>query len=455
MRTLVQRYEPRGVARTLLGCRDPEVLLSGPAGTGKSLAALHKMYRCALKYPGMRGLIVRQTAVSLGSSALVTWRQKVAKEALDAGIVRWYGGSQQRPPAYLFSNGSEINVGGMDKPTKIMSTEYDLSYVQEGIELVVDGWEAIKTRLRNGVMPYQQLIADTNPGSDLHWLNQRCQAGLCTMLHSRHVDNPAYMNADGTYTAAGEAYIGGILEKLTGVRRARLYEGKWVSSEGLVYEGFDPAIHVVDPFEVPDAWPRAWVIDFGYANPTCVQWWAKDPDGCWVMYREIYHTRMTVEEHCATIAALVMHQPEQGADGVWRGAWREPRPATVVCDPASADGRAVIQAKLGLSTVAADKAIDTGIVTAQAWLAARPEPGKRPRLSFMRDALVERDKMLVERVLPTRTVEEFPDYIWDTGNGVRRGERPVKKNDHGMDCTRYLCAYADQAGPVRVRFFNM
>ena len=37
--------------------------------------------------------------------------------------------------AYHYPNGSEVVVGGLDKPSKVMSTEYDLVYVQEAIEL--------------------------------------------------------------------------------------------------------------------------------------------------------------------------------------------------------------------------------------------------------------------------------------------------------------------------------
>ena len=59
--------------------RGPEVLLSGPAGTGKSRAALHTMM---LANPGARGLIIRKTLASLGSMGLVTWREKVAANRL-------------------------------------------------------------------------------------------------------------------------------------------------------------------------------------------------------------------------------------------------------------------------------------------------------------------------------------------------------------------------------------
>ena len=44
-----------------------------------------------------------------------------------------------------------------------MSTECDMISRQEATELELADWLALTTRLRNGVMPYQQLIADCNP----------------------------------------------------------------------------------------------------------------------------------------------------------------------------------------------------------------------------------------------------------------------------------------------------
>jgi len=48
------RYAPRGAAKAIFSDRSPELLVAGPAGTGKSRAALEKLAACALKYPRMR-----------------------------------------------------------------------------------------------------------------------------------------------------------------------------------------------------------------------------------------------------------------------------------------------------------------------------------------------------------------------------------------------------------------
>lgn len=431
--TLIHRYAPRGACRSVLTDRRGEVLLSGPAGTGKSRACLEKLNLCALKYPGMRGLIVRKTAVSMTNTALVTWREKVVPEGIQTGLLKWYGGSQQEAAGYHYDNGSVINVGGMDNPTKIMSSEYDMVYVQEAIELTENDWETITIRLRNGVMPYQQLIADTNPHRHEHWLNQRCTNGQTVMLHSVHEDNPLYVNTDGTYTQAGLDYIVGKLDKLTGVRKARLRDGKWVSAEGIVYESYDPVIHLKDRFVIPESWSRYWTVDFGFTNPFVLQCWAEDPDGRLFLYREIYHTQRLVEDHARDILNIV--QPEgPGTD------WIEPKPKAIICDH-DAEDRATLERHLRMSTSSAQKTVSDGIQCVQARL--RVLADHSPRIYLVRDAVVRRDQELAEKAKPTSTIEEIVGYVWDTKEGKAPKEQPVKEDDHGMDAMRYMVAHRD------------
>ncbi|MFC5834643.1 phage terminase large subunit [Nonomuraea insulae] len=393
----------------------------------------------ALLNPGMRGLIVRKTAVSLGSTGLVTYREHVAKESLVAGDVVWYGGSPQEAAAYRYTNGSTLVVGGMDKATKIMSSEYDIVYVQEAIELTEDDWEAITTRLRNGKVSFQQLMGDTNPSMPTHWLKARCDRGDTVMLDCRHEDNPVLFDDGGQLTPIGTDYIGK-LDKLTGVRHARLRKGLWVAAEGLIYEDYDPAIHLVDRFSIPDEWTRWWAVDFGYTNPFVMQCWAEDPDGRLYLYRELYASRRTVDQHAADILKRVTRRD---------GQWSEPRPRAIICDH-DAEGRAVLERELGMSTVAANKKVTEGIQAVQARL--RQAGDGKPRLFILRDSLVRRDAELVKAKKPTCTSEEAVGYVWDQAPGKPPKETPVKENDHGMDALRYLVAERDLGARPRVRW---
>ena len=53
----VHAFSMQGSAVTMWRDKGPEVLLSGPAGTGKSRVCLEKMHALMLKYPRSRGLI--------------------------------------------------------------------------------------------------------------------------------------------------------------------------------------------------------------------------------------------------------------------------------------------------------------------------------------------------------------------------------------------------------------
>ena len=403
-------FEPRGGNREVFSHKEPEILLSGPSGTGKSRAALEKLHLCCAKYPGMRGLMLRKTRASLTESAMSTMNEKVLHE-LDG--VDFHSTNQE----YRYPNGSVIVVGGLDKTTRIMSSEYDLAYVQEAIELTEHEWEVLTTRLRNGVMPYQQIIGDCTPDAPNHWLKKRCDAGKTVMLETRHEDNPVLWNrAEQTWTETGARYMGKLAD-LTGVRLLRFYKGIWAAAEGMIYDGWDRAIHLVDHFEIPWEWPRYWAVDFGFTNPFVCQFWATDPDGRLYRYKEIYRTQRLVEDHARHIRDLTQS---------------EPRPIAIVCDH-DAEDRATLERHLALPTVGVKKAVSPGLQAVAARL-KRAKDGK-PRLFFLRDALVERDPILMERKVPICTEEEIESYVW-MHEGTK--EQPVKKDDHGMDSTRYL-----------------
>ncbi len=354
---------------------------------------------------------------------------------------------------WKYSNGSVIVVGGLDKPVKIMSTEYDVIYVQEATELTLDDWESCTSRLRSGVLSFQQLLADCNPDRPTHWLKIRCDEGKTRMLESRHWENPVYYNDDRTPTPAGLAYVEGKLKNLSGVRRARLYEGKWVSAEGMIYDEFDTTIHWIKRFDIPESWDRWWAVDFGFNHPFVWQAWAEDPDGRLYLYRELQMTNRLVEKHAAVILKAVTEvvgETTAGKDAsgddvlkdIATGAreWTEPQPRGIVCDH-DAEGRGTLELHLGMSTTPAHKAVTEGIQAVQARL-KDPGDGKR-RLYVLQDSLIERDEVLADAKAPTCLIEEIPGYVWDTSNGKKLKEQPLKEQDDGCDTMRYVVAERD------------
>lgn len=413
-----QFYQPIGSHLVAIQDRHPEVLLAGPAGTGKTRLCLEKVNGCATKYAGFKGLIVRKTRDSITNSAGVIWEQRVVPPGRPEG--RLHHGTQR----YRYRNGSFVAIGGLDKSSKVMSSEYDLIYVPEATELTESDWEHLTTRLRAGVMPYAQLLADCNPGPPTHWLKMRCErpsesdpsTTVCRMHKSTHADNPILT----------PEYLSK-LRNLTGVRLKRLYYGLWVAAEGQIYEewGSHRELYQVNRFVPPRSWRRIWVVDFGYTNPFVWQEWALDPDDR--MYRtwEIYRTRTLVEDHAR---AILRHQE----------AHHLPDPEAIVCDH-DAEDRATLERHLGMATIPARKNVSAGIQAVSARMRVRRDG--RPRLFLMRDAHVPGsiDYSLVDDAKPMRTEDELDGYVWDP----KRPDQPLKENDHGVDAARYAVAYAD------------
>lgn len=438
-KTLTHEYTPRGAALQFMTDKSKEVLLSGSAGTGKSRVMLEKLLLVMLAKPGTQCLLLRKTAVALTSTTLVTWRKQVATEAIKGGLCRWYGGSSEEASGYRFANGSKLLVGGMDNPDKVMSSEYDIIGIDEATELTLEDWEKALSRLRNGNLSYHQIVGACNPNSPKHWLKQRCDMGSTKMIVSMHEDNPRYFDDTGTLTPEGVDYMD-ILDRLTGVRYLRLRKGQWCAAEGLVYEGWNEGIHLIDSFEIPHDWPRIWGVDFGFVNPTVLGCWARDPDGRLILYREIVRTGVLVED----FARLVLKQVAK-ADG----SWKEPRPQRIICDH-DAEGRAVLEKHLGLPTTAAHKSIVEGVQAVAARLQVQGD-GK-PRLLVMRGALVGRDSALDEQKKPQGLAEEMPSYVWDQSGKKGLKEVPVKLDDHSEDMTRYVIADQDLGLKPRVRW---
>ncbi len=413
-------WELRGNNLAVQTMVDDEILLVGAAGTGKTLAILIKIDRLCREYPGARVLIIRKVRADLAESVLVTYERDVlgVDNPICAGVTR------QSRQVYRYPNGSTIVVSGIDRPGKVLSAEYDLIYVPEATQLTEDDWETLVMRNRSVVLPFRQVIADTNPDRPDHWLKKRADIGLVKLLNTFHQDNPAYW--DGTdWTARGRDYVLGKLSRLTGVRRSRYFEGKWVQAEGAVYDDYNEAIHVIDSFPIPASWRRIRAIDFGFTNPFVCQWWAIDHDGRMYLYREIYKSQVIVQDHAAKIKA-----------------WSAGERCEVTVADHDAEDRATLH-RHGILTIPARKDIKPGIEVIAARL--RPAGDGEPRLFIFRDALLEADDELMQQKKPVSTASEFPGYVWaKSPDGKPIKEYPLDIDNHGLDAARYAAMYLDQ-----------
>lgn len=411
-------YKPYGAVQKAWHSKAQRVLVDGPAGTGKTRGLLEKAYVAASKYDRSRILLCRKTRASMTETVLVTWEDKV----LPPGSTLKAGAARRTRSVYAFPNGSQVVVAGLDNAERIMSSDYDLIICFEATEITDDDVELLDTRLRNGVMPYQQLILDCNPAGPNHHLKRRADRGWMERFPSRHEDNPVLWNGRD-WTEQGKQYLAR-LDGLTGHRRARLKEGHWSAAEGLVYSEFDTAIHVIKAMPPGwETWRKIRAIDFGFTNPFVCQWWAVDGDGRMYLYREIYHSGRLCEDHAKQIVEL--------SD-------KEAIEATAADH--DLEDRMTLE-RHGVSTVPAKKDITTGIEAVKSRLKIQPD-GK-PRLFILEGCTHELDPKLDGTKQPTSTLAEVDAYVYPKGSdGKNSKEIPVDAFNHGMDAMRYAAMIA-------------
>lgn len=416
--------------RTIRSGRMPkELLICGPAGTGKTYPLATIFHILCSDYPGLRVLFLRATRVSLTQSVLVTFEQEVLPA--DGCEYLAHGAGRANRQSYRYRNGSEIALAGLDRnPTRVLSTPWDVVWVNEATEVSQEVWETLSSRLdRPGRDPrFGWLVGDTNPSAPTHHLKQRGDAGQLELWTTTHEANPL-MHDGRDWTATGRRTLDR-LDRLTGLRYQRLRLGRWVGAEGVVYDEWDPAVHVLD--RMPDGW-QGWrkvrSIDFGYTNPFVCQWWAIDGDGRAYLYRELYGTRRLVSDWATDI--------ERHSRG-------ETYEATVADH--DAEDRATLRAS-GIHTMPARKEVRPGIEAVQSRL--RLEGDGKPRLYVLRSARVPGpDAALAEQHRPTSTLDEFTRYLWlPARDGRAPKDEPLKQDDHGMDAMRYAVAYVDPHVP--------
>jgi PBSX family phage terminase large subunit len=418
-------YRPYGAAAELMKYRGREVLLAGPAGTGKSRAALEKLSFVAYNKP-IRAAIVRKVRKSLTQAALVTFEQKVLPKP--SGVRFWTEDQEYRYPG-----GAVIALAGLDDPEKVKSTEFDMIYVQEATELDEMDWELLVSRLRNGVLSYQQLIADCNPADPYHWLKQRCDIGKCLLLECKHEDNPLlYDHAAKKFTEFGQQYLH-TLDTLTGYLHKRLRLGLWVAPEGMFFTEWNPEVHVCDPFEIPEHWPRWTSVDYGFAAPFCCLWFARDPEGerPIYVYRERYAAGLRDEEQ----AELV------------RLASEGERIVANVLDPSMFNARTEAN-RPSIAQVYADGGvwpITPGMNNRRTgWAVVRRALGPPPRLRIFRNTCPNLERTLPAMVHDPLDPEDVADKLHNS-----------KTEDHAPDALRYglaIDAQRDDDTPAEVQW---
>lgn len=284
--------KPSEKQKAFLLARTKHVGFGGARGGGKSWAVRAKAALLALRYPGIRILIVRRTYPELINNHINQLKNQLRD------VARY--NAQQK--SLKFSCGSVIEFSYCAKDgdlDRLQGVEYDVIFLDEATQLSEFQMRAITACLR-GTGNYPRRIYYTcNPGGQGHgyikriFIDKRYEEAEdpqdYTFIQSLATDNVALMEAQPDYIAQLEA----LPYKL---KQAWLY-GKWDIFEGQFFEDFVDApehygdrrwTHVIAPFDVPADWTIYRSFDWGYARPFSCGWWAVDYDGRLYRIAELY-----------------------------------------------------------------------------------------------------------------------------------------------------------------------
>jgi phage terminase large subunit len=289
--------------------------------TGKTYGALVWFHWLMCNTPNAKGLWVRDTYNNLINSACETFERKVLPlppEHPDSPV-QVFGG--ERPQRYLYSNGGEILLGGLDKPGKFLSAEFDYIYINQVEDIPLTAYEMLTARAdgRAGNTIHPQVLSDCNPSYPGHWLLARHSVGDLEMFEQLHIHNPMLYDSAGNLTGRGREVMTN-LNKLTGIRRQRGLEGLWVAAEGAIYDNFSYAENVTEAAEYNPDLPVFWGVDDGYAeggglgtpgyHPRAFVLANQRNDGGFNIFAEYYKTLQLPEASINEVMSWSYHEPD-------------------------------------------------------------------------------------------------------------------------------------------------
>lgn len=269
----------------------------GARGGGKSWAMRRKFILLALRYDGLRLLLLRRTFPELEENHI-----KLLKAEL-YGVADY----TDKRKEFLFPNGSAIKCGYCDREDDVyqyQGQEYDVIGLEEATHFTESQMQFIATCNRSTRTDFAPRMYYTcNPGGVGHGWVKRLFIDKEYTNAERAEDYsfiPALIYDNKVLMDTNPEYITNLQNLPEDMRRAHL-EGDWDALMGQFFKEWRRARHVCEPFDIPLHWKRFRAMDWGYNDPCCVLWFAIAPDGRIYVYDEYYQSGRLANEVADTI----------------------------------------------------------------------------------------------------------------------------------------------------------
>lgn len=381
-------------------------IFDGSVRSSKTITTLVKWIEFVRTAPAGPLLMVGKTERTLRRNII-----DVLVEMLGDKRARYVAGTGE-----LFLLGRKIYVVGANDETaqeKIRGLSLVGAYCDELSTLPESFFVMLLTRLS---IPGARLYATTNPDGPQHWLLvnylDRARLHLDINGHVHRSDDPdslslhrfSFKLADNPNLSP--EYVANVSSEFTGLWYRRLILGEWCLAEGVIWESWDPARHVVQQLPAIQQW-LCLAADYGTTNPFHALLIGLGADGRlyvgheWRWDSKKQRAALTDAEYSERVRAWATSL------GI--------SPAYTIVDPSAKSFRVQLHRDGWTSTMADNEVVD-GI----------------------RDvgSLFATGRLLVHAGCK-ELIKEIPGYSWDPDASEKGEDKPLKVNDHGCDALRY------------------
>ncbi len=304
-----------GMQELFLSCNADEVFYGGAAGGGKSESLLVDSLR-GIGTGGYKSLLLRRTFPDLERSLIQRSHELIPK--LTNGKARYDSINHK----WIFPNHDILQFGHCKTPKDVqhyLSAEYQYIGLDEVTHFEEKTYLFLFSRLRSSNEKVRCYIRSaSNPGGIGHgWVKKRFIDKLkpCEIKYYKNVKGvdievsgrddmslsrcwiPAGLKDNPKLPASYEAKLNQLPENLQ-----RAYKlGDWSILTGQYFPEFQPSMHVVSPFVIPEHWHKYLAFDPGYNDPCCALWVAVSPSGHHFVYREYYASKVLARDQAKHI----------------------------------------------------------------------------------------------------------------------------------------------------------
>jgi PBSX family phage terminase large subunit len=415
-------YRPIPVHSPFHASRAYERALFGAFGSGKTYGICAEAIAWALEQPGIRGLVTRRTVPELRDTTETVFFELLPDELYRADEVRRAGGHVER---FIFPNGSEVLFRSIDDWNKHKSLNVGFIAWDEADEFDEETYLGMSSRVRQ---------REPTPAGRRYGATEITRRGMwCASnpsghnwLYRRFIDPNTFKPNTAWWrsTSFDNPYLPPeYIESLLG------YPEQWVRRyvlcqfddfAGQIYPDWGWDTHVVEPSSIrPQPGSVFWMaMDPGTRSPTAGLWvYVDQPARTLYGIAEYQENYTSANEHAQAWRAIE-------AKNRMKVDWR-------VSDPGSLPVR-----DRGSNMSLQDQYRRLGF---NFTLGPRRHVDRIPMLG----QLIHMKRFKVTRNCP-QAYEQIKNYKWEEitpamrTKGVDPPERPLKKDDHLVDCAQYL-----------------